>query len=96
MISKMVPVVAANRYGTEILLHSDGVEQQRIHFYGKSFITDATGAIVEEANDSADILFCDIDVAANTAQRAAFGLFRDRRPDLYQSLLTKDGKTMPL
>jgi N-carbamoylputrescine amidase len=89
----MIPVVASNRHGTEILLHPDGTEQQRIHFYGKSFITDVTGAIVQEARDGTDILFSNIDIASNMAKRRAFGLFRDRRPDLYQRLLTKDGKT---
>jgi len=87
----MIPVVASNRYGTEILLHPDGTEQQRIHFYGKSFITDITGEIIQEAMDGADILYSDIDIIQNKAQRQAFGFFRDRRPDLYELLLTKDG-----
>lgn len=51
--ANMVPVVASNRYGTEILLHTTKTtnkttEKQRITFYGRSFITDATGAIVKE------------------------------------------------
>jgi len=45
----MIPVVASNRFGTEILLNEDGTEKQRIAFYGRSFITDETGAIVQEA-----------------------------------------------
>jgi len=89
--ANMIPVVASNRYGTEILLHPDGTEQQRIHFYGKSFITDITGEIIQEAMDGADILYSDIDIIQNKAQRQAFGFFRDRRPDLYELLLTKDG-----
>ena len=89
----MVPVVASNRHGTEILLHPDGAERQRIHFYGKSFITDVTGAIIQEARDGMDILYSNIDIASNKAKRRAFGLFRDRRPELYQLLLTKDGQT---
>lgn len=94
----MVPVVAANRAGTEILLDPDGAERQRINFYGSSFITDETGAILAEAarNEGGDgeieILSAEIDAAGNRAKRAAWGLFRDRRPELYGVLRTKDGE----
>jgi N-carbamoylputrescine amidase len=94
----MIPVVAANRYGTEVLLLQDHhdvattwTERQRIHFYGRSFITDETGAVIKQAKDGADILVMEIDVRQNEQRRAAWGLFRDRRPDLYKVLLTKDG-----
>ena len=93
--ANMVPVVASNRYGTEILLREDGMEKQRITFYGKSFITNETGAIIQEAQLTEDevILVAEIDVAGNSATRSAWGLFRDRRPDLYGILLSKDGKS---
>lgn len=91
----MIPVVASNRYGTEILLHEDGSEKQRITFYGRSFITDATGAKVAEAVMESDQPICimtsTVDPEANRSTRLAWGLFRDRRPDLYGMLLTKDG-----
>ena len=91
----MVPVVASNRYGTEILLNEDGSEKQRINFYGRSFITDETGAIVEEAKGDQTmpfrVLSTTIDPAKNRATRSAWGLFRDRRPELYGVLQTKDG-----
>lgn len=95
--ANMIPVVASNRFGTEILLNEqDGTERQRIHFYGKSFITDATGAIIAECRDNTEdepvvTVTAAIDVEKNRRQRAAWGLFRDRRPDLYGILLTKDG-----
>jgi len=89
--ANMVPVVASNRFGTEVLLDSDGNEKQRINFYGRSFITDETGAIVEEANDGSDIISSEIDTQANRCTRAAWGLFRDRRPEMYGILKTKDG-----
>jgi len=101
--ANMVPVVASNRYGTEILLNEDGRERQRITFYGRSFITDETGAKVAEAimdNNENDgdkstnqisIITSIIDSEANRSTRIAWGLFRDRRPDLYGILLTKDG-----
>jgi N-carbamoylputrescine amidase len=96
--ANMIPVVASNRYGTEVLLHDDGItERQRIHFYGRSFITDNTGAIVAECGDCdsdqpVTVVTAEIDRAKNQRQRAAWGLFRDRRPDLYRVLLTKDGQ----
>mmetsp|Transcript_18974 Transcript_18974/g.26709 ORF Transcript_18974/g.26709 Transcript_18974/m.26709 type:complete len:481 (+) Transcript_18974:133-1575(+) len=91
--ANMVPVVASNRIGTEILLDDNGEEKQRIRFYGRSFITDETGAIVKEAKDGTimDIITSEIDVEANRATRSAWGLFRDRRPELYHVLKTKDG-----
>lgn len=93
-IVKMVPVVASNRYGTEILLDSEGKEKQRIKFYGKSFITDETGAILKEAKDGFDIISAEIDAMQNRSTRAAWGLFRDRRPEMYNTLRTKDGSLM--
>lgn len=90
----MVPVIASNRYGTEILLDSNGNEKQRIKFYGRSFITDETGAIVKEAKDGFDIISSEIDAMKNKATRAAWGLFRDRRPEMYNTLKTKDGSLM--
>lgn len=92
--ANMVPVVASNRIGTEILKHEDGSEKQRITFYGKSFITDETGAIAAEAQNSGevDIISVEIDAETNRRTRAAWGLFRDRRPELYDVLKTKDGR----
>lgn len=101
--ANMVPVIASNRFGTEILLDDDGSEKQRITFYGKSFITDNTGAIVEECLDNYQsngdgmvpdpvvVVTTEIDIEQNTRDRLAWGMFRDRRPDLYGALLTKDG-----
>eukprot|EP00934_Nitzschia_sp_Nitz4_P008044 Nitzschia sp. Nitz4//scaffold349_size16934//14462//15593//NITZ4_008850-RA/size16934-snap-gene-0.3-mRNA-1//-1//CDS//3329548713//8034//frame0 len=96
--ANMVPVVASNRYGTEILLNEDGTEKQRITFYGRSFIADETGALVQHATEGNDsnkpytIMTHTIDPVENRKTRLAWGLFRDRRPELYGVLLTKDGK----
>ena len=79
--ANLVPVVAANRTGVEV---GDGIE---ITFYGSSFITDHTGGKLAEAGrDEETILYADIDLNAVAAARSAWGVFRDRRPDLYQSL----------
>ena len=96
--ANMVPVVVSNRFGTEILCQEkDGTEKQRIHFYGRSFVTDQTGALVAECGDvdesnPVQVVTTTIDPEANRKERLAWGLFRDRRPDLYGVLLTKDGQ----
>ena len=90
----MIPVVASNRFGTEIVLNADGLEKQRITFYGRSFITDETGAKVAEAfidDKPFQILTSTIYPDQKYNARIAWGLFRDRRPELYDSLKTKDG-----
>ena len=88
----MVPVVASNRYGTEVLLDEAGKEKQRIHFYGRSFITDATGAKLKEAKSGSDTIAVEFNFDINRSCRAAWGLFRDRRPEMYGTLKTKDGE----
>ena len=95
--ANMVPVVASNRYGTEILLRDDGTEQQRITFYGRSFITNNTGKVIRECEANSEkqpviVVVAKVDREANTNERLAWGLFRDRRPELYKVLLTKDGR----
>jgi N-carbamoylputrescine amidase len=92
--ASMVPVVASNRFGTEILLNEDGSEKQRITFYGRSFITDETGAKTAEAtidDNPISILTSVVNPESNRSTRLAWGLFRDRRPELYGVLQTKDG-----
>ena len=86
--ANIVPIVAANRTGREIGRPTE------VTFYGSSFITDATGAKVAEAGrDDERVLIADIDVEANRAMRAAWGLFRDRRPELYGAITSLDGST---
>jgi N-carbamoylputrescine amidase len=59
---------------------------------GSSFITNNVGEMLRSADQSSeDTLLADLDLTAYASQRAAWGLFRDRRPDLYGVLLTKDG-----
>ncbi|GAA5646608.1 N-carbamoylputrescine amidase [Vibrio proteolyticus] len=79
--ANLVPVIAANRTGVEV---DDGIETT---FYGSSFITDHTGAKLAEAprNEEA-IIYAEIDLQATAKARHAWGLFRDRRPDLYTSV----------
>lgn len=84
--ANLMPVVAANRYGVE-----RGTSTE-ITFYGSSFIADNTGAKVAEAGREGEaVLTASFDLAALRAMRLSWGLFRDRRPDLYGSLLSLDG-----
>lgn len=85
--ANLVPVMAANRIGREV-----GVANE-ITFYGSSFIADNTGALVAEATrDAEEVLVAEFDREKLAQLRSSWGLFRDRRPELYGSLLTLDGK----
>jgi N-carbamoylputrescine amidase len=85
--ANLVPLVAANRYGHEI-----GASCATT-FYGSSFIAGPTGDIRAEAARQGDaVLLATFDLDAIATQRAAWGVFRDRRPDLYGALLTADGR----
>ena len=82
-----MPLVASNRIGTE------KGERNEITFYGSSFIADHTGAIVAQASrDREEVLTATFDLEAIRNYRHAWGVFRDRRPDLYSPLLTLDGR----
>jgi N-carbamoylputrescine amidase len=86
--ANMIPVVAANRVGTEI------IDDSKITFYGSSFITDCTGAKVKESNRNEEtILVYEFDLDEIDVKRSSWGMFRDRRPDKYSAILTYDGCT---
>jgi N-carbamoylputrescine amidase len=92
--ANMVPVVAANRIGTETGIGNGNTRQQGLSgtFYGSSFIADHTGAKVQEANRTDEtVLVQTFDMDAIRRERQCFGFFRDRRPTMYQTLLTSDG-----
>jgi len=76
-VSNVVPVVAANRVGVEA----------RQTFYGHSFICDHRGNKISELNRTeTGIITAEFDFEMIRRNRAAFGFFRDRRPELYASL----------
>jgi N-carbamoylputrescine amidase len=84
--ANLVPVVAANRIGRETSRSS------AMTFYGSSFITDHHGAKIAEADrETEGVISATIDLDAAAADRTAWGVFRDRRPDLYGTLLGHDG-----
>jgi N-carbamoylputrescine amidase len=81
--ANVMPLVASNRVGTE-----QG-ESCAITFYGHSFIADHTGAVVAQAPDDGEaVLTATFDLAEIRRYRHAWGVFRDRRPDLYGPLLS--------
>jgi N-carbamoylputrescine amidase len=84
--ANMVPLVASNRIGRE------AGSSCALPFYGRSFIADPWGAKQAEAQDQEAILTATFDLDEIRAQRAGWGLFRDRRPELYTSLMTLDGQ----
>jgi len=79
--ANMIPVVASNRIGLE-----EG-ESCNITFYGSSFIADARGALVAEMGRSKEgVILQTFDRHQLRKERAAWGMFRDRRPELYTRL----------
>jgi N-carbamoylputrescine amidase len=84
--ANMTPVAAANRIGSETVA---GKVQS---YYGSSFIAGPDGALVAEAGREGEaVLTASFDREALANDRAAWGLFRDRRPSLYSPLLRADG-----
>ena len=85
----IIPVVAANRIGEEKVTPSEanGYQESSLVFYGSSFVTDATGEIVTQASrDKEEIVYGESDLDADADLRVSWGLFRDRRPEIYKSI----------
>jgi N-carbamoylputrescine amidase len=83
-VSNVMPVVAANRIGTE--------EGQA--FYGSSFIANGRGdKVAELGREEEGVVVATFDLEQGRRTRAAWGFFRDRRPELYGVLSTADGVT---
>jgi len=77
-VSNVVPVAAANRVGDE-----DGQV-----FYGSSFIADEGGDFLAEMNRTDEgFIAATIEPDRIAELRAGWGFFRDRRPELYSSLI---------
>lgn len=85
--ANVMPLVSSNRIGTE------KARASQITFYGSSFIADQTGAIAAELDrehEGVAVATFDLDEVAKA--RASWGLFRDRRPDLYGAIVSHDGQ----
>ena len=82
----LMPVVAANRIGTEEVVPcaENGNQSSALTFYGSSFITDATGEVVEEMDRvSEGFILHSFVLDELESERKSWGLFRDRRPEMY-------------
>ena len=85
--ANMIPLIASNRIG-----HEQG-RTCALEFYGRSFIAGPKGELVAEAGKEETVLTAEFDFERLRQQRAGWGLFRDRRPDLYTVLMTLDGQS---
>lgn len=87
--ANVVPVIAANRIGEERVEPGCGNNGQNssLTFYGSSFITGETGDILEEGGRTEEsVLLHTFDLAAIEDMRFGWGLFRDRRPEMYHGI----------
>ena len=87
--ANLMPVIAANRIGTEAVLPcpENGGQRSELCFYGSSFLTDETGALLQCApRDAEAVLLQTYDRDALLESRSSWGLFRDRRPEYYGAI----------
>ena len=83
-VSNVIPVAGANRTGFEPW---DGYPNGGQQFYGSSFIADHRGELVSAfGREDEGVLTAEFDLDFLATHRAAWGFFRDRRPDLYGAL----------
>ena len=88
--ANIVPVIAANRIGLETVepCVENGNQSSSLNFYGSSFVTDERGEIVVSASrDKEEILYHEYDLDKIREDRLAWGLFRDRRPETYKTIV---------
>ena len=84
--ANLMPVIAANRIGREEVTPSpeNGGQSSALVFYGSSFMTDETGELKACASrDQEEILTGGYDLDDLADKRLEWGLFRDRRPEMY-------------
>ena len=88
--ANILPVIAANRVGREVAPSDPALQMS---FYGSSFITDHKGKLLAEADrDSRGVLVQTLDLAVMREERLTWGIYRDRRPEMYGPLLGLDGR----
>ncbi len=88
--SNVIPVIAANRFGTETVepCGENGGQSSALTFYGSSFITDDTGELIARCDRSGDsVISAEFDLDEIFEMRMSWGLFRDRRPEMYHDLI---------
>ncbi len=88
--ANIIPVIAANRIGTEVVTPDENNNNQSssLCFYGSSFITDETGEVKESADrESECVVTAEFDLDEINEKRFSWGIFRDRRPELYTQII---------
>ena len=84
--ANITPVIAANRIGLEQVQPSaeNGGQSSSLQFYGSSFITDGAGEVIRSMDrDSEGVITAEFDLDELERERFSWGLFRDRRPEMY-------------
>lgn len=82
--ANIMPLLASNRIGTERQGDSE------MTFYGSSFIADETGEIVEETDrETESVIVHAFDLDGIDLKRRQWGVYRDRRPEMYGRLMEK-------
>lgn len=77
--ANILPVIASNRVGTETIGHST------VTFYGSSFITNEIGEkIIEAGRKTEAIITAELDLDKIAKYRDYWGIYQDRRPEMYQ------------
>lgn len=92
--ANLMPVIAANRIGIEKVepCAANGGQKSQLEFYGSSFMTDGKGEVVVQASrNQEEILYQEYDLKALAADRLSWGIFRDRRPEMYSVIGGKGG-----
>jgi N-carbamoylputrescine amidase len=85
--ANIMPLIASNRIGEE------AGEKYTMTFYGSSFIASHTGEKVAAADRTSEtVLTAEFDLDEIRRYRQSWGVFRDRRPDLYYPILSLDGR----
>lgn len=87
--ANILPVVAANRIGEEVVTacEENGNQSSSLKFYGSSFLTDSTGALLKSlGRDEEGVILETYDFDQIAKDRRNWGLFRDRRPDQYKTI----------
>lgn len=88
--SNLVPVAAANRIGEEFVepCEANGGQKSSLRFYGSSFIADASGAVISSYDrEEEGFISASFDLDQLAEERLNWGLFRDRRPHMYHTIL---------
>ncbi len=84
--ANLMPVAAANRIGTETVVPctENGGQSSSLCFYGSSFITDNTGALIQSAGRAEEaVLTASFDLDELAKDRLSWGIYRDRRTEMY-------------